>query len=524
MWGNSALWIGLLALAPAAFAVPLRAEAPLSAIDWLSQSVATPAPSGKPQPQGGAPTPAPGQPAWPPATIGAAPLAPETHAQPGLVAPERSGLPADLWGKSPSDALARQIAEVRSDTLPAIQSLLTSILVARLQPPADGDPQGTLFLARVDKLLDIGALDPALALLEDLDAPTPEEFRRWFDISLLVGQEDRACEVMVKTPHIAPTLQARIFCLAREGDWQAAAISLRTGQALGLIAADEADLLARFLDPELFEGEPPLPLPPHPSPLSFRMLEAIDQPVPTATLPLAFAQADLRSNTGWKARIEAGERLARTGAIPPNRLLGLYTEQRPAASGGVWNRAAAVQGIEAALSGGDKAALGAALPGAWHLMQDQGLEVPFAQLFGPAIAGARLDGALGKSALTIGLLSDDARGVARNASWHTDKLDPALRFQVALATASDLPPEPTDPATAAIRDAFAGLPLDERFTTLLDDGRQGEAVLRALTMLSASAAGDQRDTTAALALLRHVGLDRAARRIAAELLILHRET
>ena len=66
------------------------------------------------------------------------------------------------------------------------------------------------------------------------ETPEPEPFRRWFDIALLIGREDRACDIMLETPQIAPTFPARIFCLARSGDWNAAALSLRTGETLGL--------------------------------------------------------------------------------------------------------------------------------------------------------------------------------------------------------------------------------------------------------------------------------------------------
>ena len=55
---------------------------------------------------------------------------------------------------------------------------------------------------------------------------------------------------------------------------------------------------------------------------------------------VAFAQADMRDNTGWKAQLEAAERLARNGVLDPNQLLGLYTEEKAAASGGVWDRVA----------------------------------------------------------------------------------------------------------------------------------------------------------------------------------------
>ena len=204
--------IGLLALT----AQPGRAEAPLSAIDWLSESVAAPV--------------APTTPAVLPAT-----RLPDTIVKPsaisvqpldrigadglGLLPVARTGLPRDLWGPTPARDVARLIRAERPDTLPAIRSLLTTLALAELTPPPrGGDPDGAVFLARVDKLLDMGALDPALALLELPDEPSAEVFRRHFDVALLTGQEDEACAIMRESPQIAPSFPARIFCLARGGD------------------------------------------------------------------------------------------------------------------------------------------------------------------------------------------------------------------------------------------------------------------------------------------------------------------
>ncbi len=111
---------------------------------------------------------------------------------------------------------------------------------------------------------------------------------------------------MVESPGLAPTFPARIFCLARSGDWNAAALTLRTGQALGYITEAEEALLSRFLDPDLYEGEPPLPTPAPVTPLAWRMFEAIGEPLSTATLPMAFAHAELRPQAGWKSAGRGG--------------------------------------------------------------------------------------------------------------------------------------------------------------------------------------------------------------------------
>ncbi|MCX8509851.1 MAG: hypothetical protein ORN49_13410, partial [Rhodobacteraceae bacterium] len=165
-----------------ACAGPVGADAPLSAIDWLSQSVATPAALPRTQPPLGPVIG--GHPLSPLSSSGPITMSPLTHASPvtlGLVPASRDGLPRSLWGISPSSDLARALTAVPPDTLPAIRNLLYSLLLAELAAPSDSDPQEVLFLARIDKLLDLGALDPALALLEQIDKPKPETFRRWFD-------------------------------------------------------------------------------------------------------------------------------------------------------------------------------------------------------------------------------------------------------------------------------------------------------------------------------------------------------
>ena len=334
-----------------------------------------------------------------------------------------------------------------------------------------------------------------------------------------MGQEDHACEVMAKTPQIAPTFPARIFCLARGGDWNAAALSLRTGQALGTIDPEMANLLSRFLDIELDDTEADLPVPDRPSPLVLRLMEAIGQPMATATLPVAFAQADLRSNSGWKVRIEAGERLAAMGAIPPNRLLGLYTEQKAAASGGVWERVKAVQALEAALDAGTPGAIAAALPAAWAQMEALELEVPFAKLFGAKLAAAGLPGTEGALAFRIGLLSDDYEKIA----LARKPADSAEAFLAGLARGDLQGLTAPDQMGVAIQAAFADSahPEDD-LALLLRDHKLGEALLKAMNKVTEGASGDLRDVTEGLALLRQVGLEAPARRAGLELLLLER--
>ncbi len=507
---NGQVW-AVCALIAVSLADSARAEAPLSAIDWLSQSVTTPAP-----------LPAPIEPEVVknalPDDVAVSVLGGPSPDAVGLLSPQVTGLPKNLWGLGLTGEIAALITTERTDTLPALQQLLITILLAEADPPADAGARGVLLLSRVDKLLDMGALDQAEALLTAAGSTEADLFRRSFDVALLTGTEDAACEIMRGAPNIAPTFPARIFCLARAGDWNAAALALRTGEALGYVTEKDNALISRFLDPDLFEDEPVPEAPQRPTPLVWRMFAAIGEPLPTGNLPVAFAHAELQDTSGWKAQIEAAERLVKAGAIPPIELLSLYIDRRPAASGGVWDRVDAIQDLEAALARNDADAIAASLQIAWAQMTSVELEVPFASLFALPLSQQPLQGEAGKLAFRIGLLSEHYEKIA---SSHTPA-DATETFLIALARGQLSGVVAPDSLGRAILPSFADPKPAPEALVLLEQGRLGEAVLMAIDHIARGVQGDLRGVTEGLSLLREVGLEDAARRTALELMLLER--
>jgi len=495
-------------------AMPLMAQdlTPMSAIDWLSKSVETPIAQPEALPQAVTEPPASTTAGVPQVSVmsldGPSPDAV------GLLSSDITGLPRDLWAKSETARLVDLMQKERVDSLPAVHDLMMTLLLAEAAPPAGAGSDGALFLARVDKLLDMGALDPALALLGQADTKSPEVFRRWFDVSLLTGDENAACDAMNNTPSVAPTYAARIFCTARNGDWSAAALTLNTHRVLGDITREEEALLSRFLDPELFEGDPDLAPPTRLSPLVFRMREAIGQGLPTARLPNAFAHSDLRNTTGWKSQLEAAERLARIGAVSENVLQGQYLARTPAASGGIWDRASAVQKLDAALASQDAEAIERLLPATWDAMTTAKLELPFARLYGPALSVQPLRGEAAEIAYRIVLLSPDYEAAAQT----RDTRD----FLTLLA--QGVPAGADDPKSQAIQAAFDGAEPSAELEALARNGQLGEALLQSIAAFNDGFGGEMMALTEVLAFWRFVGLEDIARRTSLQLLILDRET
>ncbi|MFV1600238.1 MULTISPECIES: hypothetical protein [unclassified Phaeobacter] len=488
-----------------------KPDDPLAAIDWL----ATPAPDA------GLPgtvllePPVAGSARRPEVTV--TPLA-SLVAPVGLVKPASTGLPVDLWRGSSAEELATLLAAVPVRNSPAMQSLMFTLLLSETRPPAEGGE--TLLLARLDRLMDLGAPDPAQALAEQA-GPTRStaRFKRWFDATLLTGDEQTACRALQEQPHLAPDYAARIFCAARLGDWPTAALLLEAAHALELVDSRQLDLLDRFLNPDVFEDAAPLRAPKSPDPLTFRLYETIGERRPTANLPRAFAAADLRDIAGWKAQLEAAERLTRIGALNPNHLLGLYSERAPAASGGIWDRVAALQRFETALETGSAEAVSKTLPKVWQAMRTAEIETAFADLFADRLARIPLEGSAAQLAWRIRLLAP----TYETASHSLPDLKGHAAFVAAVAQGvptAELAHSGLEQAIAAVFAPESAAP--RKLQRLLDNGQLGESILRAMQLFAQGAEGNLGDLTDALATFRAVGLEDTARRAALQLLLLNR--
>ena len=491
--------------APAALA-----QQPLSAIDWLDEpvSVSVAAPRTLPPSEtpvtDGITTP----------QVAVMPLGEKRSDSVGLLASATTGLPAHLWLSSTTDTLNAMLATLPDHPLPATQALYYTLLLAEAEPPADAGADAAFLNARLAALRDYGAVDPALALLDRAGPATPALFDPWLDLSLLAGAEDAPCAALAKRPALSGRYAARVYCTARAGDWQTAALTYGSAESLGLLTPLQVDLLAQFLDPETIDPDA-APVPPQDmTPLLFRLFEAMGQPLPTGSLPRAYAMADLRSTAGWKARIEAAERLAQTGALPPNRLLGLYTERRPAASGGVWDRARAVQELDRALSTGQPERIATILPEAWDALRAQGLHVPFAELFGPELMKHDLpDGSAARLALRIALLSPQYETAASRA-------EATMPFIAGLARGTPPADRAQTGLQQAIAAAFAATAPAPDHAGLLGNDKLGQAILAAALQLDRAGPRGFDEITAALSTLRAVGLEDTARRAALQLLLL----
>lgn len=440
----------------------------------------------------------------------------------GLLPTSVTGLPATLWKTSQGQRLIRLLGNLDKGTYPAMDALLYTLLLSEAEPPADDGNGLSFLLARIDTLTELGAVEPALALAERANPEADKAlFERWFDLALLAGEENTVCEKMVDAPTLAPSVSALAFCRARMGDWDTAALTFGSAAALGTLPKADERLMRHFLDPDAAEDTPALPPPARITPLSFRLSEAIGQPLPSTGYARAYASSDLRGISGWRAEVEAAERLARSGALSENRLLGIYTAREPAASGGLWDRVDLVQRLDAAITAKDARAVTAVLPQTWAAIKDARLETPFARLWGETLAGMPLEGRAASAAFDMALLSTSYETLARDLTPRT----PRETFLVALAGGKPGDAKAPDSVAAAIQRGFAD-PSDVpgTFRLSLAQNQLGETILSAMALYISGAQGETKDIAPALATFRAVGLEDAARRAALQLMLLDRRS
>ncbi len=508
-----------LAVVLAGFAAGDAAAAqPRTAIPWLSDSVEAPAPPAAPRarPRGRNPDAS--------ATITVTPLDPIRRDAVGLLPPATTGLPRSLWKGLTASQVASLLIDHPDLGPPAARAVFRRLLLAEADPPEGPDPRDAALLARIDRLLDLGALDEAEALLIAAGPQTPDLFRRWFDIGLLTNRATEQCDALRQNPALSPTLPVRVFCLARGGDWNAAEITLTLGGGVGSITPDQEALLARFLDPVVFEGEPDPPVPRPLTPLDFALREAVGLPRPSGGLPRAFLWSDLDEHTPMRMRIGAAERLMDAGAIDAATLLDAYRTGAPAASGGVWDRARAVQALDAALLPGAEAPLGEALAVADAALSAHGLRTVFARGYADQFAAlepAQLPPPVRVRLAELLLLAGDTASAARAAGPAPDARLASL-FAIADApraagTAAG------DPRAAAALGGLAvrppSTPLETRLIAAIDGGAAGPAVLEALDLLAPGSATDPASLETALYVLAAAGQRAEARAIALQTLL-----
>ena len=431
----------------------------------------------------------------------------------GLLPIYVTGIPTTIWRNSSFDDLEYLFRTMPTFRYAPIQELMYSLLLAEARPPLNEPARYAFLEARLKKLLNYGAVDPAVALIERA-SPVPERMiPLLFDISLLSSNNFPACDPIFQNTKNKDLQAELIYCYARKGDWLTAHLILKTEEVLGDLTSQEVSLLDRFLEVDFdVDLNALLPPPDLITPLEYRLYEAIGEAIPAEYLPVQYSQSDLAGENGWRAQVIAAERLSSTGAIPENQILGIYTNHSPGVSGGMWERVKVVNDLDTALDTGEN--FEEFFQEAWKVFKQTNQLTLFAKLFGLRVFDKNLTPKSEEIAAELLLLTNNFK--ITQSYWAPRD----LRFGLITGDFSQV--KVSNETEKVILEVFTEPSMPFLVEQKLNQGKLGEVILNALLQFEMGIEGNLKDFSESLSTLYLIGLDTITRRAALTHLVLEK--
>ncbi|MDC3067747.1 hypothetical protein OA005_00625 [Paracoccaceae bacterium] len=247
----------------------------------------------------------------------------------GLISVENSQLPNNLWINSNEKLLVEKLKKMPPLQLASTNKIFKRLLIVNAKPPLNSigtENMGFLFLlSRVDKLIELGAIDEAEEILTYIKKPSIEIMKRKIEISLINGRIKETCNQASSFANFDGLLQFKIICLLRQNDWQAAVLVFTAGVTLNHFDDTEKNLLLNFLEPDLEMDITKIGDLNKLSPISFFLLLGNNK-LEFATQPFKnkFSYALIRSDVPIEIKIAAAEKLVLNYTLSPNFLFNIY--------------------------------------------------------------------------------------------------------------------------------------------------------------------------------------------------------
>jgi hypothetical protein len=410
----------------------------------------------------------------------------------GLSGPAEGGFGRALWQGSDAQLVGQLLADLPVVTrVPPLRRLAQRLLVS--PAPVDGRDPGHLLALRLERLVAMGDLDHAQALVERVPPLATDSVltRRAAEVHLLSGDQATACRL---ADSLAPASGAEfwaeiaVFCRLVEDDREGARLGLdlmrdagQTGDgaffALASALVDQTDPPASANLAEL-------------TPVHLALLARAKWPLPPDALtragPPVLAAVAREPALAGDRPLAALEQAFFVGATSADRVAAAYAEQTPAAGGDPlwaashWDAGARAAAYAAVRAQSDPAARAALLDAAWQgasgaerLLVAEVFAQPFTdlpierQLAGVAPSVARALLAAERPVPAVGWLSLLTADAGTGANDAVAGLVPL--FVLAGVGGSDTVPRMDGEVTQAWRDAIgADQAVAERLFALLE--------------------------------------------------------
>jgi hypothetical protein len=266
-------------------------------------------------------------------SIRATTLAPVDAAWIGALPDTAQALPENLWQGTPRSFVAAALPQLQPSTSPALQSLAHRLLLSNAAAPPGQDPPDRPSLAalRVERLIALGEIDGALAVLDALPAAThtDELDHQRVQLSFAKNDVENGCRRVQQDIGRYQGVwwdRALIACQALAGDQAKAALGLSLLREQKVPPDAVFDALVAALGGHGARIEKL----PEPTPILVTLLAAAKLPLPAE----AVASADLATLRAWAGneavpalqRLAAAERAVSLGALPAKALAELYAK------------------------------------------------------------------------------------------------------------------------------------------------------------------------------------------------------
>lgn len=258
--------------------------------------------------------------------------APEVDAI-GLSGPTEGGFDRPLWRDTDPDLVMQLLTDLPVVTrVPPLRDLTRRLLVTG-SPAGAGEP-GRMLATRIERLVAMGDLDAAKALVDHLPPPAVDSqlARRAAEVALLLGDDQTACRL---ADSLGPTSGAEfwaktaVFCRLAEDDGSGARLGLDLMREAGQTADDAFfELATAFADGS---GPPPLGTLAEPSAIHVALLALAEWPLPERALAQAappvlavVAREPALAGGRW---LPAIERAFLLGASSADRVAASYAQE-----------------------------------------------------------------------------------------------------------------------------------------------------------------------------------------------------
>jgi hypothetical protein len=251
----------------------------------------------------------------------------------GLSGPTEGGFDRPLWQGSDPALVSQLLVDLPVVTLvPPLRELTRRLLVTG--SPAGGHDPGRMLALRIERLVAMGDLDAAKAVVDRLPPSATDSVlaRRSAEVALLLGEDQTACRL---ADGLGPTSGAEfwaeiaVYCRLAEGDRSGARLGLDLMREAGHDADGAFFALASAMVDQ--SGPPPLADLAEPAPIHLALLALAEWPLPPAALasgaPPVLAAVARQPALAGAQQLAAIEQAFLVGASSADRVAAGYAEQ-----------------------------------------------------------------------------------------------------------------------------------------------------------------------------------------------------